>query len=456
VGGLVSGQKPQAHGLARVRQAINETVAADDAALAKREADYQARTAGNPSSYVGAAVGEVAPWMVGIGQLRAAGILPTITATGVKGAAQRGLLLAAEGGAMGAAQPVLQGGYGTQKALQVGAGAAAAPLVAGGLRATGAGAQAAGRLARYATDSGREKLAGERLAKLYGNSPEVIAQLRQAGSGVPGVQPTVAQALATPEAIQAERVLRNNGSSGPAFALRESQNNKALRDEAQALAGTDADMAAAKAARKAATEPYYAKLPGQKVPAETVMTALDKLEGTGLATNQKVKAAIGSLREELKSRVGPDGTIDADVLSGLHENVGSHLGPMASGKEKVALGPIKAAIVDALDAAVPGYRDNLAAYGGASRTIRDMEAGRALLAAIDSGGRDAGGNQAVTLNHLRTLIAKDNRARFPMSPEARARVERMVEAFQKRYLTNKTNAANRPRTTAHTKRGLAT
>jgi hypothetical protein len=382
--------------------------------------------------------------------------LPTITATGAKGAAQRGGLLALEGAAMGASQPVLEGDYGTQKALQVGTGALAAPAVAGGLKVTGAAAQGVGRLARYATDSGREKIAAGRLAKLYGNSPEVIAQLRQAESGVPGVQPTVAQALATPEAIQAERVLRNNGSSAPAFALRESQNNAALRNEAQGLAGTDADMAAAKAARKAATDPYYASLPGKKVATAPVIAALDKLEATGLATNKNVKAAIGSLREELKSRVGQDGTIDADVLSGLHENVGSHLGPMASGKEKVALGPIKDAIVDALDAAVPGYRDNLAAYGSTSRAISDMEAGRSLLAAIDSGGRDAGGNQAVALTHLKTLIAKDNRARFPMSKEVRARVERMLEALQQRSVTNNTIAATGPGTAADSMRGFAT
>lgn len=43
--GLVTGQTPQAETLPqRFRQYVNETVAADDAAMRQREADYQART----------------------------------------------------------------------------------------------------------------------------------------------------------------------------------------------------------------------------------------------------------------------------------------------------------------------------------------------------------------------------------------------------------------------------
>ena len=87
-----------------------------------------------PHPYAGAAIGEVAPWMVGVGELRAAGLLPKVAATGSRVLAKKGALLAAEGGAMGAAQPVTEGGsYGAQKALQTGIGAAAAPAIGGTL-----------------------------------------------------------------------------------------------------------------------------------------------------------------------------------------------------------------------------------------------------------------------------------------------------------------------------------
>lgn len=127
-----------------------------NAGVKKRESDYQRRTDETPSSkagsYAGAAVGEVMPWMVGMGQLRTAGALPTIAATGAKGLAQKAALLAAEGGAMGAMQPVTDGEYGSEKARQIAIGAVAAPATAGMVSSVGRGA-------RYLTPSGRDAIA---------------------------------------------------------------------------------------------------------------------------------------------------------------------------------------------------------------------------------------------------------------------------------------------------------
>lgn len=374
-----------------IRQSVNDTTAAYDAALAKQEADYQARTEGNAGSYVGAAGGEVAPWMVGMGEARAVGMIPKITATGIKGAAQKGGLLAAEGAAYGASQPVLEGDYGSTKAKQVALNAAVAPLTVAGVKVAGTTGGAVRQAARYATPAGREKIANQRVAKMLGSDAATVAQLRT-GTGVPGYALTPAQALATPEAVQAERVLRNNGLTAPAFAAQESANNVALRGQVERLAGTDADMVAAKAARKAATDPYYSQLPGQRVDPAPILAALDSLNKSSLGVRPNIKSAAASLRSEIESRLGSDGKLEADVLSGLHENAGSHLGPMASAQEKAALGPLRTTIADTLDAAVPGYRANLAAYAAASQPLTDMASGRALLDAIDSGARDAGGN----------------------------------------------------------------
>ena len=419
--------------------------------VSEREASYQGRTGedalSNAGSYVGATAGEILPWMTGMGAMRAGGLLPTITATGVKGVAQKGALLAAEGGAMGAAQPVTRGSFGEEKAQQVGVGALAAPLTAAGIK-LGGGA------AKYVTASGRDAIANERLARMFGASPEVLAAL-SADSGIPGYQHTVAQRLATPEAVQAERILRNQGNTAPAFAGREAANNAALRAEAQRLAGTDADMAAAKQVRTAETAPYYDRLPGVGVDPEPVLAQLDALANSSLGVRPNIKQAVASLRAEIESRLDSGGKIDASILSGLHENVGSHLGPMASAQEKRALGPVADTIADTLDGAVPGYRDNLAAYARTSSPIRDMEAGRALVAAIDRGGSDAAGGQAVTLNHLKSLLAKDDKARYRMSPQARARAEAMLDALQRRSITNNTIAATGPGTAADALRGVS-
>jgi hypothetical protein len=443
------------HGLGKLGVISPETVARDDAAMRQREEDYQARTEGNLSSYVGAVPGEVLPWMIGLGELRAAGLLPKITQGGVKGAAKKGGLLAAEGAAMGATQPVLgEGSYGAQKGAQIATGAIAAPAIAAGLRGASAGAGGVRQAARYATPGGREKIANQRVAKMLGSDPATLQALRTQ-TGVPGYNLTPAQALATPEAVQAERTLRNNGMTAPAFAEVESANNAALRGEVERLAGTDADIAAARAARTAATAPYYQQLTGQRADPAGILAALESLNNSSLGVRPNIKSAAGSLRSEIQSRIGPDGKIDADVLSGLHENAGSHLGPMASAQEKAALGPLRNTIAETLDATVPGYRANLAAYARTSQPLTDMAAGRTLLGAIDSGGRDAGGNQAVSLTQVKTLLSKDDRAKFKMSPQARQQLEALRDVLQKRSVTNNTVAASGPGTAADTLRGFS-
>ncbi len=422
---------------------------ATDQGIQKREADYQQRTPDGAASYAGAAVGEIAPWMTGMGQLRALGLLPKIEAAGKVALLKKGGLLAAEGGAMGAAQPVTgEGGYAGQKGLQVGLGAAAAPVMAGSVALAGKGAS----MSRYLTSGGRDAIANERLAKLYGVEPAAITQLRN-GVGIPGYNLTPAQALATPEAVQAERLMRNGPQTGAAFAQREGQNNQALRQQAERLAGTDADMSAARKARSAATDPYYAQLEGQRVDPADVVAALDQLGASGLGTRTKVSGAVASLKNEIKGRIGPDGKIDAGVLSALRENVSSHLGDFPKAQEKKALVPIKDTIADALDRAVPGYRANLAAYASGSQPISDMQAGRTLLGAIDSGGRDATGNQSVSLTQLKTMLSRDNKSRYPMSKQARQQAEAMLEALQRRSVTNNNIAAAGPGTAADLIRG---
>lgn len=185
---LHGGAQLATHGLAKlpvVGDYFADVAASDDAALRKREADYQARTQDNPASYLGAGVGQLLPWVAGTAALRSAGALPVASSTAAKAG-----LLAGEGALMGATTPVTDGGdYGSQKTSQVITGAVAAPLLAGGLKATGAGAGVAGRASRYLTGRGREAIANERVAAMLG--PDALPALR-AGQSVEGFVPTPA------------------------------------------------------------------------------------------------------------------------------------------------------------------------------------------------------------------------------------------------------------------------
>jgi len=75
-----------------------------DSYIQRREQSYQQATPDNTASYAGATVGEVLPWLTGVGELRALGILPKATTYAGKLGS-----LALEGGLIGAAQPVTSG-----------------------------------------------------------------------------------------------------------------------------------------------------------------------------------------------------------------------------------------------------------------------------------------------------------------------------------------------------------
>lgn len=428
------------------------TSAADQAALAQREALYQARTPDSPASYAGAAVGSLAPWLTGMGELRAAGLLPTVTATGLKGAAIKGGLLGAEGAAMGTATPVLEGDFGQEKAQQVGVGALLAPLTALGLRGTSAAVGGARNAARYLTPGGREAIANQRLAEQFGAAPETLAALR-APAPVQGFQLTPAQALGTPEAVQAERILRNQRETAPLFAQAEAEQNRALRQQVAQIAGTPEAMAAARRARTEATGSVFEKLPTAQVDPLPVLTALDSLGRSGLGQGKAVRTAIGDIQSGIQQQV-QNGTLSADVLSGIRERLNSYLGPMATAQEKTALAPIKTAIVDALDTAVPGYRDNLAAYARLSAPLKDMAVGRELLAAIDNSRLDAAGNPVVDLTKVRSALAKARKSEHPPSPQAVKQLGNVMRAIQQRGITANQVAASGPATAADLLRSM--
>lgn len=442
-----------------LRQSIDRIDQKAPRVLAKREADYQARVPDSAASYAGAATGEVLPWMTGIGELRAAGVLPEVAkGTGLLGKAaeygKKGGLLALEGAAMAVPQPVTgDGSYAQQKAAQVAVGAATAPALGGGVKVF----QGLGSLARYATPAGRDAIANERLAKLYGADAEVLARLR-ADSGVQGLESTPGQVIGTPQAVQAERGLRNNSVTGPAFAQQESANNFAMREQAARVAKDDAALEAARQTRAVNRDAYRARaLPEQGSAMVDATGIFNTLQRLTLSANPAVR---GAAREHLAllKRQAVDGKVPAYALDDVRQEAGAMIakhtpqGGNAS-KEAVRYEPVKNQIADALDRAVPGYRNYLAAYARDSQPINDMEAARKLIDAIDSGRRDAGGNQAVNLSQVKALLSKDNRANFPMSEPARKQIEAVLEALQKRSITDNNLAAAGPGTAADIMRG---
>jgi hypothetical protein len=242
------------------------TADAADRFARDREETYQSGIPTNVGSVTGAIVGEVAPFAAGIGSLRAAGVIPKAETT-----LQKLGQLAVEGGAIGAAQPVTSGpqlndmerlvaggdsgpSFAQQKALQVGVGAATGPVLHG----VGSGVSAVRRGVSDVLEHVRDPqaIADRQILARFGNDPQAVTNLRAAMPDVPGERLTAAQANPSPEAVAQERVLRNNPATAADFVRGDNANNAARMDVIQKLAGTDADLEAAKLARKQAAAPF--------------------------------------------------------------------------------------------------------------------------------------------------------------------------------------------------------
>ncbi|SEO74367.1 hypothetical protein SAMN02800692_1853 [Luteibacter sp. UNC138MFCol5.1] len=248
---------------------VGRQTAAYDNWVRDREQAYQDAVPNSAGSYAGAALGEVLPWATGLGEARALGLLPTAAKT----AGKLGLL-GGEGALMSAAQPVTSGsdGYAGEKAKQVGVGAATGPLLYG----IGAGASSVGRGVKNIAEHvlNPQAVADANIARLYGADDATLQRLANAPELVPGEVPSAAQVLQTPEAVQAERMLRNNPASAPAFVAQDNANNATRLGLLQQAAGSDDELAAAVQARRDATAPYFKEYLSPSNPEQRYKTAV--------------------------------------------------------------------------------------------------------------------------------------------------------------------------------------
>lgn len=238
-----------------------------DNQIAQREKNYQENVPTNVASVAGAGIGEVLPWLTGLGEARAAGIIPE-AATKLSKLGQ----LAAEGGLIGALTPTTGGAekpelaqlvqgdkspsYDQQKLEQVGIGAAIGPALHGLGRGLGAIKNGVTDVIEHVRNP--QAIADrEILARQGGDDPlAAIQALRTAKPSVPGESITAAQANPSPEAVAQERILRNNPITGPALAAQDNANNAARLDVVKRLAGTDEELQAARDARREAVQPF--------------------------------------------------------------------------------------------------------------------------------------------------------------------------------------------------------
>lgn len=436
-----------AHGIAGDGGAAASAV--DDFAR-KREETYQNGMPTNLGTIAGATVGEVLPWVMGLGELRAAGAISQATSTlGKLGT------LGVEGGAMGALQPVTgDGSFAGQKALQIGSGATAGPALYG-LGQLGAGAVSGVRdVAQHITNP--QAIADKHILSMFGSTPDALTTLRAAPQYVPGEVPSAAQVLATPEAVKAERLLRNNPNASVPFAEADNANNEARQAIVSRLAGTPEEMAAAIANRKANAAPFIESslTPDNLIDPSGVLQTIAAIRSGPLGVNPKVAEGLDFLTKQIGSTQDSNGKVGADVLDAVRQQASRLLGnakvpgSAVGTQQGVALGPVKNQIVDAIERVAPGYRDYVAGYRKDSLPINTMQSVGRLVDPNAPGSLNAAGDPQLAISRLRQVLRGDDKARFPMSDDARGQLDQVRQSLLRRTISNNPIAASGPATAA--------
>lgn len=395
--GALSGDGFLESGLVALSKLGAERKRLRDEEAARREIDRPLLDTG--AGFSGNVLGTIAqilgPGVAARGTTAANALLPTT----VRGNALQGLTI-------GALQPVASENERVGNALLGGVGGGA-----GALAAKGAGA---------ALNTGRSLLARTGLNATDRQAGNVLAReatnpnnLTITQSDVPGVQRTLGEASGDSGLMALENVMRARNRA--AFEPIDLRNNAARVQQLQNIAGTDADMAAADAARTAASEGLR-----ERAFAEGAES---------LARNQRASAlmlptdsGMSSLRESIRgiARSGAgDPTIQSattavsraldqagDSVGGLY-NARKYIGkllnaPAINSGDASAAQPqlirMRELIDQNLAARAPSFPEYLDAYRTASRPINRMEVGREVLsrAAGQSPAFDVLGNPILT------------------------------------------------------------
>lgn len=260
---------------------IHDATQENDAALRKREADYQASTPDNAWSYSGAALGEVAPFMFsgGANALSAiarpgvkagewlaskfapaatSGALSKIAGSGGAGAAKLAGTAAggaAQGAALGTVAPVADAqDYWGQKIQQMKDAATLGAVLPTGMQAASMAVKAPWNVAKLLV-APKSFVVQDAADKLGPNAAAVAQKLKSAPQLVPGSRPSAAQVGGDNTLIQIEKASRNTPAGAKAFADREGANNAARWQVVNDIAKGEPEIQAAIQDRTAATEP---------------------------------------------------------------------------------------------------------------------------------------------------------------------------------------------------------
>lgn len=435
---------------------MNNIIGQHDSMIAQREKDYQAKTPDSAGAYVGAAAGELAPFLVDapVKGLQAVGDAAAKFSPEVLGKlGERTASGAAQGATIAATQPVTDGDFGEGKVNQLELGGE----TGGAVPNAAAGARALGNLISPIILP-TKSLVAPMLRKMIGNDPEMLAKLQNPESLVSGSNPTTAQIVQNPDIVQAEKAIANNPNYKGSFEDRNIQNNdarlaainniagspQAIADALKNRSGQAAEWTGVKDAQGNTVIPGKLET-GNPVDTASIAASLDKLKNSPLGLRPAIGGAVSDMQSAIQGASTKDQNgnmvISPGHLDALRQNAKDFMAKyspngVVSSQQEAAFVPIKNKIVDAIEGANPGYRDYVANYAKNSVPINTMESAQTILGNVSDRALNAGGSPQLNLAKYNTELGKALNGKYPVSPAAQTALTAVQKDLQRATISN--------------------
>jgi hypothetical protein len=369
----------------------------------------------------------------------------------------------AVGAGLGLMQPATSLG---ERAANVGLGGA---LGGGGVAAARGGAslyKGGKAILEPFTRGGQERIASRTLQAFAGGSEQAAKAAQNVddallgqGLGIKpileGVEPTTAELAKNPGIAQLERTLRNNPEYLTAFSDRSMANKDAMMGALDSIAGSPAQMTAAKTARSGATSSLYESAGQQLVKPDSELVTL--LQRPSMKKAWEVAAdlaaengdALPPVRDLLDQGINPS-SVDIDgktlhylkmAMDDLSDNPVVH---GIAGNQARAVSSTKNQLVEWIGKNIPDYDQARTTYASMSQPINQMEVGTAFrnklqpaLADFGASSRSRGAMYAEALRDgddfaARTLGRSSARLSNIMKPEQMSKLQMVAEQLGRR------------------------
>lgn len=243
------------------------------------------------------------------------------------------------------------------------------------------------------TEEGRQVMIGSVLNKLATNPQAAQARLAEAAPLVPGVRPTTAATAFDPGLAAAETSIRGLDVAGSQFGQRLSENQQALLDAYRRLSGGPGSIPRAEAKRASVTGPMRTDAFDMRAPVtvDAIEAQIQSTLSDPSKQRTQVISAMQEVRNLIKARTAPDGTIDPVALYSVRKDIGDIMSGKLQGEKanlrlaRGELADLMPVIDNVIESGAPGFNAYMSKYAKMSKPIDQMRLLQDIEARVTTG-----------------------------------------------------------------------